>query len=452
MALEVQGAQRVRKIYHFVIRFLTKTMKNSKHTVSDATRLPRVGIFDHMSLRLGGSQLVVANMAAQLSQDYAVDVLHSGQGYTLAGLATAFGLDLTPVKERIVQNSLGSFSLPGLKPRYIRERMQFDRRLTEPYDLFIYSGHGVPPFCSAGRGFVYCHFPFELHPTHELLHTDGWEGRSHLDRWIRLRGYTWLWNRRMRRYQTLLGNSNFTSGWIERLWKRPSEVLYPPVAIETASVAKENMIVSLGRFIVTDGKNHALQLKAFRQFLSMTGKDWRLCLIGFCTDFPQDRAYLEKLQDMSKDIPVTFVVNAPRQTLWTHLAKAKVYWHATALGGETNVPPARMEHFGIATVEAMGAGCVPLVPMSGGQPEIVEHEVSGFLCRDAQALLQHTTRLASDESLCLQMGRAAKERSAFFRPETFKQRLSHLVAEALSRGPGTVQPQSEQSRSSFAHD
>ena len=111
-----------------------------------------------------------------------------------------------------------------------------------------------------------------------------------------------------------------------------------------------------------------------------------------------------------------------------------------------------MEHFGIATVEAMGAGCVPLVPMSGGLPEIVEHEVSGFLCRDAQALLQHTSRLAGDELLCQKMARAARERSAFFRPETFKQRLSQLVAEALGEDRNKVQFRSEPSRSSFAHN
>ena len=420
--------------------------------VSDSGRLPRVGIFDHVSLRLGGSQLVVANMAAQLSQDYAVDVLHSGQGYTLASLATAFGLDLSRVNERIITNSLGSFSLPGLKIGYLRQRLQLDREITKPYDLFIYSGHGVPPFCSARCGLAYCHFPFELHPTYELLRTNGWEGRSHLGRWMRLWGYTWLWNWRMRGYQKLLSNSNFTSGWIERRWERPSEVLYPPVAIEPVPVTKENIIVSLGRFIVTDGKNHALQLKTFREFLSVTGRDWRLCLIGFCTDLPQDRAYLERLQAISRDIPVTFVVNAPRQALWTHLAKAKLYWHATALGGEADIPPERMEHFGIATVEAMGAGCVPLVPMSGGQPEIVEHEVSGFLCRNAQALLQHTSRLASDDLLCRQMGRAAIERSALFRPEAFKQRISQFVAEALSKGRSTGQSWSEQSQSSFGHD
>ena len=407
------------------------------HAVSNPTRLPRVGILDHLSRSIGGSTLVVADMAAQLSQHYAVDVIHSGQGYTLASLATAFGLDLTRVNERIMSNCLGSFS-PGLRIGYLRRMLHLDRQLTEPYDLFIYSGYGVPPFCSARRGLVYCHFPFESHPNHDFLRTDGWENRSRLNRWLRLRGKTRLWNWRMQGYQTLLSNSNFTSGWIERRWERPSEVLYPSVAIGSASVGKENIIVSLGRFTAKDEKNHALQLKAFRQFLSTTGGDWWLCLIGFCTDWPQDRAYLEQLQANSGDIPVTFVVNAPRQTLWTHLAKAKLYWHAKALGGESNVPPEYMEHFGIATVEAMGAGCVPLVPMSGGQPEIVEHEVSGFLCRDVQALLQHTSRLAGDDSLCQQMGRAAKERSTLFCPETFKQRLSQLVAEALCEGRSKV--------------
>ncbi|NOS78170.1 MAG: glycosyltransferase [Nitrospira sp.] len=232
----------------------------------------------------------------------------------------------------------------------------------------------------------------------------------------------------MRGYHTVIGNSRFTSSWIERRWKRPAEVLYPPVAVTTTSLPKENTIVSLGRFIVTDGKNHALQLETFRKFVSMNGRDWRLCLIGFCTDLPQDRAYLDKLKALAIDLPVSFVVNASRDTLWTHLATAKLYWHATALGSESDVPPERMEHFGIATVEAMGAGCVPLVPMSGGQPEIVEHEVSGFLCRDAESLLKYTNRVASSESLCQNMGRAARERSAAFCPEIFSQQLSQLVA------------------------
>jgi len=158
----------------------------------------------------------VASMAAQLSRMYSVDVIHSGKGYTVAGLAEAFGLDLSRVNERIVPDSLGTFSLPGLSLGYVRERLELDRRLTEPYDLFIYSGHGVPPFCAARHGMVYCHFPFEWHPSLELSRTEGWAARSMLSRWVRMQGYLALWYWRMRGYRTVIGNSEFTSSWIQR--------------------------------------------------------------------------------------------------------------------------------------------------------------------------------------------------------------------------------------------
>ncbi|HEU4682892.1 MAG TPA: hypothetical protein VFS39_00130, partial [Nitrospira sp.] len=124
-------------------------------------RLPRIGIFDHVSLRLGGSQLVVAHMAETLSREYSVEIVHSGLGYSLPALEDAFEVDLSLVKQRIVKDSLRTFSPPGLRTSLLRQRLAADRELTEPYDLFIYSGHGAPPFCYAGRGLIYCHFPFE---------------------------------------------------------------------------------------------------------------------------------------------------------------------------------------------------------------------------------------------------------------------------------------------------
>jgi glycosyltransferase involved in cell wall biosynthesis len=413
---------------------------------------PRIGIFDHVSLRVGGSQLVVANMAESLSRNYSVDLIHSGMGYTLAGLAEAFEVDLSHVHERIVKNSLNTFSPPGLKVNLLRRSFQFDRELTEPYDLFIYSGHGTPPICSGRRGIVYCHFPFERHPSHDLPRTLGWEGRNALDRRMRLFGYTRLWNWRMRGYQTVLANSEFTSGWIKNLWRMPSEVLYPPVATKDVALTKKNIIVSLGRFIAHDSKNHALQLRAFREFLSANKDDWRLCLIGFCTNLPEDIAYLQKLRAESRDIPVTFVVNASRQSLWNWLAEAKMYWHVTALGDDGTCPPERMEHFGISTVEAMGAGCVPFVPTSGGQPEIVRHGVNGFLCETPKSLLHYTSHLAGNETLFQQMSRAARERSQAFRPDYFRQRLNQLAAEALHDESGKGYSTSEASRSCLAHD
>jgi glycosyltransferase involved in cell wall biosynthesis len=52
--------------------------------------------------------------------------------------------------------------------------------------------------------------------------------------------------------------------------------------------------------------------------------------------------------------------------------------------------PERAEHFGIATLEAMAFGCVPIVIRAGGQSEIVEDGRSGFLCSDTDELKKIT--------------------------------------------------------------
>jgi glycosyltransferase involved in cell wall biosynthesis len=116
------------------------------------------------------------------------------------------------------------------------------------------------------------------------------------------------------------------------------------------------------------------------------------------------------------------------------LGEAKLFWHSRGLAGreEENLPAWRMEHFGIATVEAMMAGCVPLVPASGGQTEIVEDRRSGFLCRDTDELVEHSVELAKDEELRERMSRMAAERSLSFRSEVFDRRFREVVREALS--------------------
>jgi glycosyltransferase involved in cell wall biosynthesis len=393
----------------------------------------KVGIFDHVSNRLGGSQLVVAWMAKVLSHDHEVEVIHSGQGYTLSSLAHAFTLDLSRVRERIVENGLQSFAITGFRPMmgYLCGGWATDRTLTKPYDLFIYSGHGVPPFSFARQALIYCHFPFETRMCLSKQFGERWERRWILDRWLRLAVSDRLWERRMRGYATVLANSYFTSGWITRLWGRPAEVIYPPVAVQMPRVEKRNIIVSVGRFINTDRKNHTQQLQAFPKFLSQVGSSWSLCLIGFCADFPQDRSYLAQLHHLTKGLPVIFVVNAERSTVFRYLAEAKLFWHTTGFSNEGDIAPRYMEHFGIATVEAMAAGCVPIVPAYGGQPEIVTHQVSGFTCQDMDDLVRYSVRLAHSDDLWAHMSRRAIERSNAFRPDIFEQRFGQGVLEAL---------------------
>ena len=413
----------------------------------------RIGIFDHISPKLGGGQLVAAQMAAQLSRGHEVELIHCGEGYSLSSLAKAFEVDLSRVRERVVSNSHESFNLPGQVSTlaYLRDGLRADRKLTELYDLFIYSGHGVPPFSFARKGLIYSHFPKEGCPSETLRSVEEFKRKPLLSRWMRLAAYDCLWRYRMSGYQTVLANSMFTAQWIKQVWKKDAEVVYPPVSLQVPEVEKRNVIVSIGRFIdAHNSKNHLQQLKAFAKLLDKVGAGWKLNLIGFCALVPKEVAYLEELRRIAKDMPVSFVVNAERSVVLRHLAEARLFWHTAGISDDNEIPaPARMEHFGIATVEAMLAGCVPLAPANGGQVEIVEHGLSGYLCRNTEELLEYSARLAGDQRLLDEMGRRAVDRGRVFSQSMFSQRIAQVVGACMTGFGGSMEestPRSERLR------
>ena len=90
----------------------------------------KIGIFDHLSRKVGGGQLVAAQMAAQLSHGHDVELIHCGEGYSLSSLAKAFEVDLGRVKERVIPNSYESFNLPGQvsTSAYLRDGLMSNRR------------------------------------------------------------------------------------------------------------------------------------------------------------------------------------------------------------------------------------------------------------------------------------------------------------------------------------
>jgi glycosyltransferase involved in cell wall biosynthesis len=374
-------------------------------------------------------------MVKVLAEEYSVDLIHSGLGYRMSDLGAFFGLDLSNATERIVRDSGRSFAVPGQQSlgSYLRRGLRFDGSLTAPYDLFVYSGHGVPPVSSARAAILYCHFPIEARPAVELSTTPAWQRRSGIDRRVRMAAYEYLWRHRMRGYLRLLANSRFTASWIQRLWGASAQVVYPPVSMEAPNGPKRNVIASIGRFDPRDRKNVAAQLDALPQFLSKVSSGWSLCLMGFSGEGPDDRSYLALLRARVQGLPVELVVNADREAVQRRLGEAKLFWHSRGLSrsDEGTLPAWRMEHFGIATVEAMMAGCVPLVPADGGQPEIVQDGINGFLCRDAQTLVQHSVELANDDDRRARMSALAVERSMAFRSEVFERTFRQAVRESL---------------------
>ncbi len=391
----------------------------------------RIGILDHESLRLGGGQLVVAHMAALLAREHEIEIIHAGKGYDVGILGEAFALDLSGVADRVIGDLPRSFAIPGPRSAatFFLGGSRYEERLTRPYDVFVYSGHGIPPFSAASNSLVYCHFPFEAAPHVALQRSVEWQHRGALDRWVRGSLYNRIWARRLLGYNCVLANSRFSAQWIRREWDLQPEVVYPPVVANPPHHEKENLIVSVGRFVDTDRKRLALQVELFPRFHAEVGGDWRLAIVGFCTELQQDRAFLDELGRRARGLPIDFLVNASREQVISQVARAKIYWHTTGMAGPQEVEPRHMEHFGIATVEAMRSGCVPVVPAAGGQPEIVRHGVDGFVCGSVDDLVAATCELARDPELCSAMSERARARSRVFGPGAFDAKLLQILGE-----------------------
>jgi glycosyltransferase involved in cell wall biosynthesis len=143
---------------------------------------------------------------------------------------------------------------------------------------------------------------------------------------------------------------------------------------------------------------------------------------------------LDKVRAEAEGYPVFFHFDAPFEVLQQLYGQAKIYWHASGYGENVNRRPDRFEHFGISTVEAMAAGCVPVVIGKGGQKEIVINHETGFLWETLEELMDYTEQLARNPTLWAKMSQAALQRAQDFSKEVFASRVYELMLIAEKRG------------------
>ncbi|MCW2600296.1 MAG: putative Glycosyl transferase [Frankiales bacterium] len=236
-------------------------------------------------------------------------------------------------------------------------------------------------------------------------------------------------------YQQIVSISAFTEEWVTRLWHRPSELLFPPVHTKAIAPApKKNQILSIGRFFARGRGHNKKQLEMVKTFVELQRRGelagWEYHLVGGCSS--EDEHYLEKVRAAAAGFPVHIHANAPRPVVEELLGSARLFWHATGLGEDIETRPWVFEHFGITTVEAMAAGCVPVVIDKAGQPEIVRHGTDGYLFSTLEQLQQHTRELAADDTLRLQLSANAVERAHTFSEHAFADRGTELAQKLLS--------------------
>ena len=198
----------------------------------------------------------------------------------------------------------------------------------------------------------------------------------------------------------LLAVSDFTRDVVRKIWGRESTTLYPPCPIEpykSLHVSKEDLVVTVGR--VSPEKRMELFLEIARKLPTV-----HFAIIG---SVPLDGTiYYNRLKATAPDN--VFFANSPLRKVKDLLGKAKVYVHC-----------ARDEHFGITIVEAMAAGCVPIVHDSGGPREIVSDEV-GYRWETIEQAVDEISSVIMDDSTRGKLSRSAASRADLYRPEEFQ--------------------------------
>lgn len=235
-----------------------------------------------------------------------------------------------------------------------------------------------------------------------------------------------LWgNFKLKFWSLIIYNSQFTKKYSEKNWPLSSLVIYPPVDTDKINpLKKEKYILSVGRFFgYLKDKKHEVMIKAFKELI-VTNKinDWSLNLAGSAQG--GDNSYLKQLRRLAKDLPVNFYPNLQYDDLIKMYGQSSIYWHAAGFEEED---PTKMEHFGISTVEAMAAGCIPVVIGKGGQVEIIEHSKNGFLWESVEELKDHTLKLINDQSLRSKISDQAIKRAKDFSKEKFELKIKETI-------------------------
>ena len=226
-------------------------------------------------------------------------------------------------------------------------------------------------------------------------------------------------------YDILWTNSEFSRYWTKEYWGRDSAISYPEVEVALFQpLKKKQQIISVGRFFRgAHNKKHLVMVEAFKEMVDNGLTDWSLHLAGGVANEKLHLDYVEIIRAAAAGYPIELHVNTPFEQLQTLYGESTIYWHAAGYGESATREPVKLEHFGMTTVEAMAAGCVPVVINLGGQPEIVEHNIAGFHWDTITELKAHTQQLINDPSLVKTMAQAAIARSKEFDREHFEQQL-----------------------------
>ncbi len=219
------------------------------------------------------------------------------------------------------------------------------------------------------------------------------------------------------RPSVLLTNSKFTYQVIKKYLKRDAVILHPPVSVKdylNREDRRKNYVVTVSKFTP---KRHLHRIP----LVASKTKNAKFIVTGVADEYS-----VETLRMLRKTIKACKVKdrvllrpNIPRQKLINLLSKAKVYLHTMPF-----------EHFGISIIEAMAAGCVPVVHRSGGPwlDILMEQQGEiGFSYETIEEAAQIIDLIICKEDLREKVSRNARKRAMNYDTVVFERRLNAII-------------------------
>jgi len=355
----------------------------------------KIAIYDPYLDTKGGGERYMLTLAECLSSIHEVHVLWNKVS-DVSIAAERFGLNLSRVK---LSENIFDTKINKLKKA----------NLTRQYDVIIFLSDGSIPLVFSKYLILHMQHPVE------------WIRKITLPTFLKLK-----------RVNKIICNSYFTADYINKKFHVKSTVLYPPVDVKpllSLDEQKKNTIITVGRFQTMpnsdDFKKIQFMLSVFKKLHDHQLKNWKFIIAT--SYLPSEEKNIQHLELEYKNYPIEFIHNANSFQLQKLYASASIYWHAAGFGENMSLHPERAEHFGITTVEAMAAGCVPVVFNAGGQKEIVRENYNGLLWNTEEELMLKTLDLINHTDKRTLFAKQAKESSKTYRKEHFCSELHNII-------------------------
>lgn len=268
---------------------------------------------------------------------------------------------------------------------------------------------------------------------------------------------------RLWKYDIVLVNSRFSHEWYVRSILRDTQkylktnsfmpalaIAHPPIEPfipfkndfnslpKLPDRQKVMNIVVLGRFFQgRQSKGHDVAVTILSNILRKTNnKNIHLYLCGYIHADGKAAAYVESLKaNVTKAaLPITFVTNADSNKITSILQEATILWHLTGVLylSKPREDPASFEHFGIAIVEAMYMGMIPMVTNIGGPLDIVKHKVNGYLCSTVEDYVAYVLEIqAMSDTEIYNMRAKAYYAASKYTTQHFQNKLQSIISNGV---------------------